>query len=289
MNTSARPRARISVKDRLCRVLPPISATCSPTDLCSSASTPRPRPGSRRSSCNFPMTCRPSAVKAAIEAQQAHHARHQHAAGRARRRVRPCRGARPREGLAGAVCAARSTTSSAIGGSAIHCLAGMVAAGATPGGRTRLHRQSEARRRSRRRQKHHAADRADQSAATGRIIFSTTSSTPPTSSRKIGKPNIKHAVRFLSRADRRRRSDPPAGEISCRWSAICNARRCRRGTSRTRARSTIPRCSRRSTGSATAAGSAPNIARAARTEDGLGWAAQYGVVPPLTPINHQTS
>ena len=38
----------------------------------------------------------------------------------------------------------------AIGGSAVHCLAGKVATRAAPGGRARLHRQSQARRRSRR-------------------------------------------------------------------------------------------------------------------------------------------
>ena len=87
------------------------------------------------------------------------------------------------------------------------------------------------------------------------------------------------AIRFLSYPDRRRRSDQTLREIPAGRSATCRSPRCRRAASPTRARSIIPRCSRRSTGSAMADGSAANTSRATRTEDGLGWARPYGVVP----------
>ena len=121
-------------------------------------------PASRRSRLQFPYDVPAARVQARDRAQQAHGARHQHAAGRARGRVRPWRRAGPREGLGGVCSRARSTTSPRSAARAIHCLAGKVAARAAPGGRDGLRRQSEARRRSGRREEHHAADRADQSA-----------------------------------------------------------------------------------------------------------------------------
>ncbi len=59
---------------------------------------------------------------------------------------------------------------------------------------------------------------------------------------------------------------------TCRWSAICNARRCRPATSRTRARSITRRCSRRWTGSAIEGWIGAEYRPRGRTEDGLGWA-----------------
>ena len=99
---------------------------------------------------------------------------------------------------------------------------------------------------------------------------------------KIGKAKYPHAVRFLSRADRRRRFDLPARKTSCRSSAICNAPPCPHVTSRTKARSTIPRCSKLWTARLPGWIGAEYRPRA-RTEDGLGWARKYGVVPcPVT-------
>ena len=95
----------------------------------------------------FPYDVPASAVKAAIDRQQAHHARRQYAARRARRRIRAGGRARPRAGLA-RVFASALDYIAAIGGSAVHCLAGKVDARAAPGGGARLRRQSQARRRS---------------------------------------------------------------------------------------------------------------------------------------------
>ena len=80
----------------------------------------------------------------------------------------------------------------AIGGSAIHCMAGMVPPEQRPAAETDLHRQSvRARPTWRRRKQRHAADRADQHRATGRTIFSPASSRPPTSSPRSARPNVK--------------------------------------------------------------------------------------------------
>ena len=70
----------------------------------------------------------------------------------------------------------------AIGGSAIHCMAGMVPTEQRPAAeRTFIANLTRAADLAKREERH-AADRADQPRATGRIISSTASSRPPTSS-----------------------------------------------------------------------------------------------------------
>ena len=93
---------------------------------------------------------------------------------------------------------------------------------AAPGGRARIHRQSQARRRSRRGEEHHAADRADQSARPAEL-FSQSRRTRRRHHRQGRQAERQDPVRFLSCADRRRRSHHPAGEIlaACRPSAMC--------------------------------------------------------------------
>ena len=131
---------------------------------------------------------------------------------------------------------------------------------AAAGGRARVHRQPQAGRRSRRGAQNQSADRADQRHRPAGLL-----SQPRRARRRRhrqgGQAEHPHAVRLLSRADRRRRHRPPAGEIHCRSSAICNAPRCPRGTSRTRARSIILSCSRKWTGWAMPAGLVQNTGR----------------------------
>ena len=161
---------------------------------------------SRRSNCNFPMTCRPQRCKRAIERNNLTHARPQYAAGRARGRIRLLRRARPRARLGCAVPPRRSIMSTAVGASAIHCLAGKVEP-----------EQRPAAERSFIDNLRRAADLAG-----GKNI---TLLIEPINARdrpdyflnrvehaadiiaKVGRPNVRHPVRFLSCADRRRRSD----------------------------------------------------------------------------------
>ena len=109
----------------------------------------------------FPYDVPADAVKAAHREKPTHHSRPQYAAGRARASsaLLPCRDAR----RTGRRCSPeRSTMRARLARSAIHCLAGKVAAGAASGRRSCLYRQSDTCGRSRCREKNQAADRTDQ-------------------------------------------------------------------------------------------------------------------------------
>ena len=174
----------------------------------------------------FPYDVPAAAGEGRDRAQQAHHARRQHAAGRARRRVRPGRRARPREGLGRRCLPARSTTSPRS--AAARCIAWPARS-----------RPSSARRPSA--SSSTICKRAADLAAAKNITLLIEPINPRDRPNyflnhvehaadiiaKAGRPNITHAVRFLSCADRRRRSDHAGWKNTCRSSAICNARRCR--------------------------------------------------------------
>ena len=151
-------------------------------------------------------------MKAAIEQQQAHDARHQYAARRARRRIRPCRRARPREGLASAVCPrARLHRERSA---AARCIASPARS-----------RPSSARRPSA--SSSTICSRAADLAAAKNItlliepinaprpaeLFSQSRRARRRHHRQGRQAEHPHPVRFLSCADRRRRSDPPSREI----------------------------------------------------------------------------
>ena len=123
-----------------------------------------------------------------------------------------------------------------IGGSAVHCLAGKVALEQRPAAERVFIDNLKMRRRSRRRKEHHAADRADQRPRPAEL-FSQPRRARRRHHRQGGQAQHQDAVRFLSRADRRRRSASTGWKSTCRSSAICNAPPCPRATSRTRARS----------------------------------------------------
>ena len=99
----------------------------------------------------------------------------------------------------------------AIGGSAIHCMAGTVPPEQRPAAETDLHRQSDARRGPGQGQERHAADRADQPARPAELF-----SDPDRAGRRHhrqGRPAERQdPVRFLSCADRQRRSHHPLRE-----------------------------------------------------------------------------
>ena len=97
----------------------------------------------------------------------------------------------------------------AIGGSAVHCLAGKVAPEQRPAAERvyidNLQRAADLAAA----EKHHVADRADQSARPAEL-FSQPGRARRRHHRQGGQTEYPHAVRFLSCADRRRRSDHPA-------------------------------------------------------------------------------
>ena len=117
---------------------------------------------------------------------------------------------------------------------------------------------------------HHAPDRADQSARPAGL-FPQPRRACRRHHRQGGQAEHQDPVRFLSCADRGRRSDEALREASaagrpCADRGGAVAARAGRGRGELSRRSTP--CSMRS---ATRAGSRPNIFRAAKTEDGLGW------------------
>ena len=103
----------------------------------------------------------------------------------------------------------------AIGGSAIHCMAGKVPTGAAAGGGADLHRQSDARRRSGAGQERHAADRADQPARPAEL-FSHPRRAGRRHHRQGRQAQRENPVRFLSCADRRAAISSPASRSTCR-------------------------------------------------------------------------
>ena len=207
-----------------------------------------------------------------------HHARPQHR-GRAgdRRRVRHRRHARPRAGVRRAVQAGARLRRWRSAAAQIHCLAGKVPPEQRPAAEAVFMRN--------------LASAADAAAAKGITLliepintrdrpdyFLTRAEHAADIIAKVGAAEPAHPVRLLSCADRRRRSDPAAREI-CRWSATCRSRRCRRATSPTRARSTIRRFSRALDRLGYGSWIGCEYRPRGRTEDGLGWARSYGIVP----------
>ena len=155
----------------------------------------------------------------------------------------------------------------AIGGSAIHCMAGNVPPEQRPAAETvfirNLTRAADAAARA----QHHAADRADQSARPAGL-FPQPRRARRRHHRQGRRAERAHPVRFLSCADRRRRSDPrlrkaPAAHRPRADRRGAVARRAGRGRDQL---SGI--CSRRSIASATRAGSAANTVRARRPRTG---------------------
>ena len=103
----------------------------------------------------FPYETPPSAVKAELQPPQPHHARHQHRArrgGAVRARAMP-----GRERDFDALIKQSLDYITAIGGSAIHVLAGKVPVNERPGGRAGLYRQPDARGRPGGGKEHHAS------------------------------------------------------------------------------------------------------------------------------------
>ena len=219
--------------------------------------------GFRRSSCNFPMTCRRRRSKRRSTRNKPHHARRQHAArdARASSAMPRCRAAK-RTSMR---CLRRALDYiTAIGGSAIHCLAGKVAPEQRPAAERvyieNLKRAAElaaAKNITLLIEPINARDRPDY------FLNHVEHAADVIAQRRQAQ--YQDAVRFLSRADRRRRSAPPAGEIPGRGRPSAMRRgadAARAGRGRDELSAT---CSPPSTGSATAAGSAPSIVRAAGT------------------------
>ena len=192
-----------------CPALPPISAIFSPNGRCSSASVPRPPRASPRSSCNFPTTSAPSAVKAELDRL-----------GLTQLGVNTpqC----PEFGLAALPGRERDFEAAftraldyvvAIGGRAMHCMAGAVPAEQRPAAErvfiANLSRAAAAAGQV----EHHAPDRADQSARPAEL-FSQPCRACRRSRRQDRRAECARPVRFLSCPDRRRRPHQALREIS---------------------------------------------------------------------------
>ncbi len=149
----------------------------------------------------------------------------------------------------------------AIGGSAIHCMAGIVPPEQRPAAETvfirNLAQAAEAA------AKHNITlliepinprDRPD--------YFLNRAEHAADIIAKIGAPNVRIQFDFYHAQILGGDLHPPLRKASSRSSATSRSPPCPRAPSRTRARSTIPRCSRRSIAPATRAGSAANTARA---------------------------
>ena len=89
----------------------------------------------------------------------------------------------------------------AIGGSAIHCMTGIVPPEATAGGGNRFHQKPRARRGGSRQGQHHAVDRADQSARPAGL-FPEPRRARRRCHRQGRRAECAHPVRFLSHPDR---------------------------------------------------------------------------------------
>ena len=171
----------------------------------------------------FPYDVPAAAVKAAIRKNNLTILGHQHAARRARGRVRACCGAEPRERLAGPVCARpRVRERDRRQRNSLSCRKGRARAAARC--RSRIHRQSCTRGRPCGSQEHHIADRADQRARPAEL-FSQSCRARGRCDRKDRKAEYPGAVRLLPRADRGRRSDPSPGKVPAgdRSSAMCRS------------------------------------------------------------------
>ena len=165
-----------------------------------------------------------------------------------------------------------------IGGSAVHCLAGKVAPEQRPAAERVFIDNLKTRRRSRRRKEHHAADRADQRPRPAELF-----SQPRRACRRRhrqGRQAEHPACSSISIMCRSSAAIWCTGwKSTCRSSAICNAPRCPRATSRTRARSITAMLFEAVDRLGYTGWIGAEYRPRARTEDGLGWAQPYGVIP----------
>ena len=136
------------------------------------------------------------------------------------------------------------------------------------GGGQGLHRQYFARRRACGAEQHHAPDRADQPARPPRL-FPEPSRTRRRSDHQDRRAECAHPVRFLSSADHRRRPAQALREISAADRPCADRGRAVAPRARHRRSELSGTCSRRSTASATKAGSAANTSRRPAPKTGL--------------------
>ena len=226
-----------------------------------------------RSNCNFPMTLAPAAVKAELETAWPDAARHQHAAMSG---IRSCRVARTRRDFDAAFKRALDYVV-AIGGTAIHCMAGVVPVEQRPAAEMVFIKN---------------LSRAAAEAAKANITLLIEPINPRDRPdyflsrvehaadicRQDRRAECAHPVRFLSHPDRRRRSDQALREILPVIGHVQIAAVPTRGEP-DEGEINYPAIFEAIDRLGYAGWIGCEYKPRKRTEDGLGWAKPYGVVP----------